>query len=78
VPCPHGFAQGGVYCPVVAQALQVGHKESLGLQGILRKTCRDLLVPFLDLHLDIFDKRYTTPGEVRAQFSEFFQSMDLG
>jgi benzoyl-CoA reductase/2-hydroxyglutaryl-CoA dehydratase subunit BcrC/BadD/HgdB len=56
----------------------VGHKESLGLQGILRKTCRELEVPFLDLRLDIFDKRYTTPDVVKEQFSEFFDAMDLG
>jgi benzoyl-CoA reductase/2-hydroxyglutaryl-CoA dehydratase subunit BcrC/BadD/HgdB len=56
----------------------VGHKETLGLQGIIRKTCRELEVPFLDLRLDIFDKRYTTPDEVKAQFSEFFDAMGLG
>lgn len=56
----------------------VGHKESLGLQGIIRKTCRELEVPFLDLRLDIFDKRYTTPDELKAQFAEFFDAMGLG
>jgi benzoyl-CoA reductase/2-hydroxyglutaryl-CoA dehydratase subunit BcrC/BadD/HgdB len=56
----------------------VGHKESLGLQGILRKTARDLEVPFLDLRLDIFDKRHATPDELKDQFSEFFDSMGLG
>jgi benzoyl-CoA reductase/2-hydroxyglutaryl-CoA dehydratase subunit BcrC/BadD/HgdB len=56
----------------------VGHKETLGLQGILRKTCRELEVPFLDLRMDIFDKRYTTPDELKGRFSEFFQSVDLG
>ena len=56
----------------------VGHKESLGLQGIIRNTCRDLGVPFLELRLDIFDKRHTTPDEVKDHFSEFFDAMGLG
>jgi benzoyl-CoA reductase/2-hydroxyglutaryl-CoA dehydratase subunit BcrC/BadD/HgdB len=55
----------------------VGHKESLGLQGIIRNTCRDLGVPFLELRLDIFDKRHTTPEEVKDQFSDFFDAMGL-
>lgn len=56
----------------------VGHKESLGLQGIIRQTCRDLGVPFLELRMDIFDKRHTTPDEVKYHFSEFFDAMGLG
>jgi hypothetical protein len=39
---------------------------------------RELGVPFLDVRMDIFDKRYTTPDELKEQFSEFFHAMDLG
>ena len=56
----------------------VGHKESLGLQGIIRNTCRDLGVPFLELRLDIFGRRGSTPDEVKDHFSEFFDAMGLG
>jgi len=63
---------------VVVWPAHVGHKETHGLQGIVRETCRELDVAFLDLGMDIFDKRYTTPDEVKDKFSDFFRAMDLG
>lgn len=40
--------------------------------------CRELGVPFLDVRMDIFDKCYTAPDELKGQMSEFFQAMDPG
>ena len=56
----------------------MGHKESLALYGIVRETCRELGVPILELRMDMFDKRYTTPDEIKDKFSKFFRAMDLG
>ena len=46
--------------------------------GIMRETCRDLNVPFVHLGLDLFDKRYSTPDQVKDKMSQFFRAMGLG
>jgi len=63
---------------VVVWPGHMGHKESLATFGIMRETCRELRVPFLDLRVDIFDKRYTTPDEIKDRFSRFFTGLGLG
>jgi hypothetical protein len=63
---------------VVVWPGHMGHKESLAAVGIMRETCRELGVPFLDLRVDIFDKRYTTPDEIKEKFSRFFSGLALG
>ncbi len=63
---------------VVVWPGHMGHKESLATFGIMRETCRELRVPFLELRMDIFDKRYTTPDEIKDKFSQFFSGLGLG
>jgi uncharacterized sulfatase len=41
----------------------------------MRQVCRDLGVPFLELGLDLFDKRYTAIDEVKDKFSQYFKAM---
>ena len=56
----------------------MGHKDGAASVGIMREVCRGLGVPFLDLGLDLFDKRYTTTDEVKDKFTQFFSAMNLG
>ena len=56
----------------------MGHKDGAASLGIMRQVCRDLGVPFLELGLDLFDKRYTTIDEVKDKFSQYFKAMGLG
>jgi len=44
----------------------------------MRETCRDLNVPFIHLGLDLFDKRYSTPDQIKDKMSQFFRAMGLG
>ncbi len=63
---------------VVVWPGHMGHKESLATYGVMREACRELHVPFLDLRVDIFDRRYTTPEEVKDKFEQFFRGLGLG
>jgi len=56
----------------------MGHKDGAATTGIMRETCRELAVPFLHIGLDLFDRRYTSPDEVRDKVSEYFRGMGLG
>ena len=56
----------------------MGHKDGSATVGIMRETCRDLNVPFIHLGLDLFDKRYTTPDQIKDKLSQFFRAMGLG
>ena len=56
----------------------MGHKDGSAAVGIMRETCRELGVAFLHIGLDLFDKRYTSPEEVKHKVSEFFSGMGLG
>jgi len=56
----------------------MGHKDGAASLGIMREVCREIGVPFLELGLDLFDKRYTTMDEVKDKFNQFFRAMDLG
>jgi hypothetical protein len=56
----------------------MGHKDGAATVGIMRETCRDLAVPFLHIGLDLFDRSYTKPEEVRDKVSEYFRGMGLG
>ena len=56
----------------------MGHKDGAATTGIMRETCRELAVPFLHVGLDLFDRRYTNPEEVRTKVSEYFRGMGLG
>lgn len=56
----------------------MGHKDGSANIGIMRETCREIGVPFLSIGLDLFDKRYTTPDEVKDRLSAFFGSVGLG
>ncbi len=56
----------------------MGHKDGSAAAGIMRETCRELGVPFLHIGLDLFDRSYTTPDEVKDRISKFFTAMGLG
>jgi benzoyl-CoA reductase subunit B len=56
----------------------MGHKDGSATVGIMRETCRDLNVPFIHLGLDLFDKRYSTPDQIKDKISQFFRAMGLG
>jgi hypothetical protein len=56
----------------------MGHKDGAATTGIMRETCRELEVPFLHIGLDLFDRSYTNPEEVRTKVSEYFRGMGLG
>jgi hypothetical protein len=55
----------------------MGHKDGSAAIGIMRETCRELGVPFLNLGLDLFDKSYTSIGEVKDKTADFFSGMGL-
>ncbi len=56
----------------------MGHKDAGATVGIAREVCHDIGVPFLEIGLDLFDRRYTTMDEVKDRFSRFFSAMGLG
>jgi hypothetical protein len=56
----------------------MGHKDGSANIGMMRETCRELGVPFLHIGMDLFNKRYTTVGEIKDKFSQFFTAMGLG
>lgn len=56
----------------------MGHKDGAASVGMMREKCREIGVPFLHIGLDLFDKRYTTPDEVKDQLNRFFTSHGLG
>ena len=56
----------------------MGHKDGAATTGIMRDTCRELAVPFLHIGLDLFDRRYTSPDEVREKISQYFRGMGIG
>jgi benzoyl-CoA reductase/2-hydroxyglutaryl-CoA dehydratase subunit BcrC/BadD/HgdB len=62
---------------VVVWPGHMGHKETQGVFGIMRETCADLGVPFLDIRMDIFDSRYTTVDQIKEKFTRFFDGMGL-
>jgi len=63
---------------VVVWPGHMGHKETQGAFGIMQEACRDLGVPFLDLRMDIFDRRYATADQIKEKFANFFRGMGLG
>jgi len=63
---------------VVVWPGHMGHKETQGAFGIMREACLKLGVPFLDIRMDLFDKRYTTADQIKEKFGSFFQGMGLG
>ena len=56
----------------------VGHKDWSASTGIVRETCRELGVPFIRLGVDLWDRRYMSPEEVKDKLSDFFEGMGLG
>ena len=56
----------------------MGHKDGSANVGMMREKCRELGVPFLYIGLDLFDKRYTSPEEVKDQLNRFFSMHGLG
>ena len=62
---------------VVAWPGHMGHKEAQATVGIVRETCRDLGVPFLEIGMDLFDGRYTMADQIKDRFSRFFQAVGI-
>jgi len=56
----------------------MGHKDGSANVGMMREKCREIGVPFLYIGLDLFDKRYTSPDEVKDILSRFFSQHGLG
>ena len=56
----------------------VGHKDGSASISLMRHKCRELGVPFLHIGMDLFDKRYMTPDEVKIKIAQFFNAMGLG
>lgn len=56
----------------------MGHKDGSSNIGMMREKCREIGVPFLYIGLDLFDKRYTSPDEVKDRLSNFFSIHGLG
>jgi hypothetical protein len=44
----------------------------------MSEKCRELGVPFLNIGMEQFDKRYMSPDEVKERISQFFTAMGLG
>ena len=63
---------------VVVWPGHMGHKEMLGTCGIMRETCRELGVHFLDIRMDIWDDRYTPVDQIKDKFTRFFAGVGLG
>jgi hypothetical protein len=63
---------------VVVWPGHMGHKDGSATVGIMRETCRELNVPFIHLGLDLFDRRYSTPEQIKDKMSQFFRAMGLG
>ncbi len=62
---------------VVVWPGHMGHKESLGTYGIMRETCKELGVHFLDLRVDILDGRFNERNETLDKFARFFRAKGL-
>jgi benzoyl-CoA reductase subunit B len=56
----------------------MGHKDLAAGVGIMREVCAGLGVPFLELGLDLLDRRYTPVEDVKAKIGRFFEAMGLG
>jgi len=46
--------------------------------SLMRELCRELNVPFLQIGMDQFDKRYTSPDLIKERISHFFTATGLG
>ncbi len=55
----------------------MGHKDQAASIGIMREVCRDLGVSFLDIGLDLYDRRYTSIEIVKDKISRHFAAMGL-
>ncbi len=56
----------------------MGHKDGAASISLMRETCRDLGVPFLQIGMDHVDKRYATNDEIKDKIAHFFTAMGLG
>jgi len=56
----------------------MGHKDGAAGIGIMRQVCSDLGVPFLELGVDLLDRRYTPVDDLKVKSSQFFSAMGLG
>jgi benzoyl-CoA reductase subunit B len=62
----------------VVWPMHMGHKDGSAIVGLMREKCREIGVPFMSIGMDLFDPRYTTVGEIKDRFTEFFTVMELG
>jgi benzoyl-CoA reductase/2-hydroxyglutaryl-CoA dehydratase subunit BcrC/BadD/HgdB len=56
----------------------MGHKDGAAAIPMLKEACREVGVPFLQIGLDTYDRRYTPVDEIKNKISQFFSAMDLG
>ena len=52
----------------------MGHKDKSGNTQFLKKVCRDMGVPLLNLTTSLFDKRYMPMDRVKNDISNFFST----
>jgi benzoyl-CoA reductase subunit B len=56
----------------------MGHKDLAATASIASETCRELGVGFLNIGMDICDKRYTSVDQIKDKISKYFAAMKLG
>jgi hypothetical protein len=56
----------------------MGHKDGAAAVPMVKQTCREIGVPFLEIGLDTFDRRYTPLDEIKNKISQFFTAMGIG
>jgi len=55
----------------------MGHKDQNAYASLLKESCQELGVPFLNIGMNNFDVRYTSVDEIKDRISQFFTSMGL-
>lgn len=56
----------------------MGHKDGAAGIGIMRQVCSDLGIPFLELGVDLLDRRYTPVDDLKVKISRFFSAVGFG
>ena len=62
------------HADVVIAPGHMGHKDKSGNGQFLKKVCRDMGVPLLNLTTSLFDERYTPLDRVKNDISNFLST----
>ena len=52
----------------------MGHKDQSGSGEFLKRICRDMDVPLINMTTSLFDERYTPLDKVKNDLSNFFSA----